>query len=97
VQTNVLAEWLSRNGGARAKRELAARVGRHWQAIHRIAEHGAIPRIDTARAIERETGGEVRAAVLVGLEAPSPAPKKRGRPRTRRYESSSKGTAGESS
>ena len=80
MQTNVLAEWLSQNGGVSAKRQLALRVGCQWQAIHRIVEHGAIPRVETAKANERETRGEVRAAVLLGLEAPpKPAPKKRGR------------------
>ena len=77
MQTNVLAEWLSRTGDVHATRKLALRVVCRWQTIHDIARGKSVPRADMAKRIEAATGGEVRAAVLIGLEAPPP--RKRGR------------------
>lgn len=63
-----LAEYIEQHG-TKAKRDLAQKVGVRWATIHDIARGRAMPRPETAKAIEEATSGAVKAASLLGLDA----------------------------
>jgi hypothetical protein len=74
---NPLAAWLAQQpDGTAAKRRLSEATRKRWQTIHLIAENRQVPTPDTAAAIERGTGGEVRAVDLLAwfVEHPRTGP-----------------------
>jgi len=63
-----LREWCAKFGRG-AITHLTDETGLTFAAASRIVHGSAAPRPETAAKIERATGGAVRAAALVGLEA----------------------------
>lgn len=71
MQGVLLRDWLEmRNddGSQRSIRALAARAQVTRHVIYRLLD-GHVPRVETAKRVERATGGEVTAAELLGVEA----------------------------
>lgn len=56
-----LSAWLAVDGNTQVK--LAEGIGKSQVAVHRYCEGDRFPDADTARAIDRETSGEVSFAV----------------------------------
>lgn len=58
VEVTTLQEWVEEYGLG-AKQFLADETARRWATIHDIVEKRSVPQVDTAKAIERATGGRV--------------------------------------
>lgn len=65
-----LSEYLKKNGRG-AKTALREATGLRWATIHDLATGRQKARADTALKIQAATNGEVSAAELLGIEAPS--------------------------
>lgn len=62
-----LREWLDREGpGAQARLERTAPIAH--STLSRIVNGLSTPKVETAKAIEAATGGEVTAAELLGID-----------------------------
>lgn len=63
-----LSEYLKREGKG-AKSRLQRKTGLAYSTIHWIATGATVARPDTAKKIEKATGGAVTAAEILGVEA----------------------------
>lgn len=59
-------EWVERTPHARTV--LARGAGLRWQTVDDIIRGKHKPRVDTAKALSRATGGAVSAAEVLGLD-----------------------------
>jgi len=61
-----LSEYVAKHGTA-VKKKIARKARLRWQTVHDIAEGNSTPRPETAKRIEKATGGAVTALELLGL------------------------------
>lgn len=66
IARTALGAWIKARGeGATAR--LARDAGMTWPSVAEIVKGRSTPRVETARALSRATGGEVTVAEILGL------------------------------